>query len=414
VGKPNSVLYISYDGMTDPLGQSQVIPYLIGLSKLGYNITILSCEKKQRFRKLEKKIRSILSTASINWVPIFYTKKPPILSTIYDFLMLQRKASRLNKSSKFEIVHCRSYIPAIIGLSLKRKYGLRFIFDMRGFWADERVDGALWNLKNPVYKTIYNFFKRVEKNCLTEADKVVTLTERSKTEMLSWEITSAISDKIEVIPCCTDTQHFNPSLITAEQKIELKERLGIPPDAFVLGYLGSIGTWYMLNEMLDFFIALQKRKANTKFLFVTFDEHERIVETALIKGIKKEDIIISPATREETPLFISIFDYSIFFIKPTYSKMASCPTKQGEIMAMGIPIVCNNGVGDVDEIVVKHQSGIIVRYFDHQSAIAEMILRDMDQQKIRTGAISYFSLEKGIEQYSKIYSKLLDGNISRF
>src|SRR5205814_6316570 len=36
------VLYISYNGMLDPLGQSQVIPYLKELSKLGVRFTLLS------------------------------------------------------------------------------------------------------------------------------------------------------------------------------------------------------------------------------------------------------------------------------------------------------------------------------------------------------------------------------------
>ncbi len=34
--KKGHILYISYDGMTDPLGQSQVLPYLKGLAKKGY------------------------------------------------------------------------------------------------------------------------------------------------------------------------------------------------------------------------------------------------------------------------------------------------------------------------------------------------------------------------------------------
>ena len=41
-------LYISYDGMTDPLGRSQVLPYLQGLSERGHEITLLSCEKPAR------------------------------------------------------------------------------------------------------------------------------------------------------------------------------------------------------------------------------------------------------------------------------------------------------------------------------------------------------------------------------
>ena len=45
------VLYISYDGMTDPLGQSQVIPYLQGLTGKGYHFSLVSFEKKNRFKE---------------------------------------------------------------------------------------------------------------------------------------------------------------------------------------------------------------------------------------------------------------------------------------------------------------------------------------------------------------------------
>ena len=44
-----NILFISYDGMTDPLGQSQVIPYLQGLSKKGFQFYLLSCEKPEAF-----------------------------------------------------------------------------------------------------------------------------------------------------------------------------------------------------------------------------------------------------------------------------------------------------------------------------------------------------------------------------
>ena len=85
-----NILFISYDGMTDPLGQSQVIPYLAGLSKYGYRFTILSCEKPQRFALNKKNIETILDTFHIKWVPLLYHKKPPVISSMYDVLMLKR------------------------------------------------------------------------------------------------------------------------------------------------------------------------------------------------------------------------------------------------------------------------------------------------------------------------------------
>ena len=41
-----NILYLSYDGMTDPLGQSQVLPYLAGLSKKGFRFHLISFENK--------------------------------------------------------------------------------------------------------------------------------------------------------------------------------------------------------------------------------------------------------------------------------------------------------------------------------------------------------------------------------
>ena len=64
MAKPCGVLYVSYDGMTDNLGQSQVIPYLKGLRKKGYAVHILSCEKEIAFEKRKKFISKLLYSLS--------------------------------------------------------------------------------------------------------------------------------------------------------------------------------------------------------------------------------------------------------------------------------------------------------------------------------------------------------------
>ena len=53
------VLYISYDGMTDPLGQSQVLPYLSGLSKEGFKFHLISFEKEEKFKNHREHIQAI-------------------------------------------------------------------------------------------------------------------------------------------------------------------------------------------------------------------------------------------------------------------------------------------------------------------------------------------------------------------
>src|SRR6185295_15294354 len=157
------VLYLSYDGMTDPLGQSQVIPYLEGLTRIGYQITLMSFEKKEKLTKLGTHIKSILDKSGIKWEPLIFTKRPPIISKMYDVWKLKNKVKELYRRDRFDMVHCRSYVSADAALHLKRKFNVPFLFDMRGFWVDERVDNGQWNLSKPLYKYIYRSYKKKEK-----------------------------------------------------------------------------------------------------------------------------------------------------------------------------------------------------------------------------------------------------------
>lgn len=406
---PINCLYISYDGMTDPLGQSQVIPYLIGLTKKGYSFTLISCEKEEVFAKNKELIKSILDEHKIDWQPISYTKKPPILSTVFDVYRIKKLAFKLQQSKQFKIVHCRSYIAAMIGLQMKHTFQTKFIFDMRGFWADERVDGKLWNLKNPLYRMVYNYFKKKEKQFLENADYTISLTQNAKVEMLSWKHITNNPIKIQVIPCCADLDLFDKNNLEQQQITALKNELNIQENDYVLLYLGSIGTWYMLTEMMQFFAEFKKQEPSAKFLFVTKDEHERILKTAAYYNVK-DAIIIRAGNRNEIPALISICHYSIFFILPSYSKRASSPTKQGEIMAMGKPVICNSHVGDTDFIVNNYNAGYVVKNvyeMDFSEDVNFSLIKKYNPEQIIAGAKDYFSLENGVQKYAETYQSVL-------
>jgi glycosyltransferase involved in cell wall biosynthesis len=401
--------------MTDPLGQSQVLPYLVGLSKKSYRFSLISVEKPEKFEQNKAIIQKICDDNGIDWQPLIYTKNPPIFSTLFDIYRMFKKTNSLHKEKKFALLHCRSYIPALIGLSLKNKLKIKFVFDMRGFWADERIDGGLWNLNNFLYKRIYNYFKQKEKQFLENADGIVSLTQTGKLEMESWKNIQRSPLPISVIPCCVDIAHFNPSKITIGEQQNLRKTLGIAENDFVLSYLGSIGTWYLLEEMLQFFKILHSQNNNAKFLFITGDDPSKIINASLLLQIPPQNIIIKQANRNEVPLYISLSTYSIFFIKPSFSKKASSPTKQGEIMAMGIPLVCNNGVGDTDNIVEKYKAGLVVKAFtnnEYHSTIDSMFTNQklFSPIALRAGAEDFFSLEKGIAKYLNVYKNCLRPN----
>ena len=395
--------------MTDPLGQSQVLPYIIGLKEKGYNFTLISFEKRERFEKGKSAIESICQESGIQWQPLLYTKTPPILSTLKDLKVLKNKIKELHKKKSFHIVHCRSYITALAGLWMKKKWGVKLIFDMRGFWADERVDGGLWKLNNPVFASIYKYFKGKEQEFLISADHTISLTNAAKEEITSWDANKNFAP-VDVIPCCVDLKLFDPSSINAHQAKTVKAQLQIQDDQKVISYIGSIGTWYLLEEMVNFFNTFLEVNKNAIFLFVTKDDQEEIQKVFKIKNLPLTSLRIVSAERNQVPLYISISDYSIFFIKPSYSKKASSPTKQGEIMAMGVPVICNDQVGDTSLVVEKYNAGIVVKEFS-QNAYANYVndlkQKDFDQQAIRRGAKEFFSLDRGIEKYHAVYEKVV-------
>lgn len=406
---PN-VLYISYDGMTDPLGQSQVLPYLSGLSKRGYNITLISCEKPERYEQHKEVIQKICALANINWQPIPYTAKPPIISTIKDIRLLHKRAYQLHAKHGIDIVHCRSYISAMVGQNMKRRFGTKFLFDMRGFWPDERVDGGLWNRGNPLYNTIYKYFKKKEKQYLEQADHTISLTHAGKEVIHSWKHIGGQPVPVTVIPCCVDITLFNRETIAANQRAALFQKLQINPGQPVIGYVGSIGTWYMLDEMLQCLKVLLQKKPDAVMLFITTEPAEMVLSAARRLGVPERSIRITASTRTEVPHYISLMEFSIFFIKPCFSKTASSPTKQGEIMAMGTPVLCNSGVGDTAYVVGKYHSGIAIDDFSEASlekALDMMLSTTYDAAEIRKGAEDFYSLEQGINSYETVYRQLL-------
>ena len=202
-----AILYLSYDGLTDPLGPSQVLAYLVELAKAGHRISLVTFEKPERSAAERAPLAAQCSAAGIDWHPQTYTKKPPILSTLKDLRVMTKVAERLAARQRFDIVHCRSYLPALVGAQLKRTAGTSFLFDMRGFWADERVEGGLWDLGKPIYRAIYGWFKKQEKRLLAEADHVVVLTEAGRDILRDeWHVPSAVP--VTVIPCCADFAAF--------------------------------------------------------------------------------------------------------------------------------------------------------------------------------------------------------------
>lgn len=409
--KESSVLYITYDGITDHIGESQVAPYLVGLANKGHRITLLSAEKMDRENILSK-YRTIFKEANVDWHRATYHKKPPVLSTVMDLAKMSYVAEDLVRNKKVNIVHCRSYVASLIGLRLKKKYKTRFIFDMRDFWPDSNKEIKRFNVeKNPVHKLVYSYFKRKEKEFLENADCIVSLTQAGKEIIEDWSANGInVEAPIKIIPCCADFDFYDRGKLDANKLAELKARLGICDDDFVLGYLGSLGATYLIDEMMQLFKRLLIQRSNAKFLIVANNDHYLAINAARKAGLEDDKLIILRASKEEVPYFISLFNLSVFFYLNNFSRKACSPTRLAELFAMNVPVISNSGVGDLDSMLsLSTNHSTVVKDFSREAfdaALARVLPYVGDSSLSIRKSARYFSLTRGIDLYNQVYNSL--------
>ena len=393
-----AILYISYDGMLEPLGQSQVIAYIERLTDLA-EIHVLSFEKPAD-RADEAQVAAIatrLAAAGIRWHPVTYHKAPSLPATLFDILQGTFAALWLTLRHNVRFVHARSYIPALIGRIVKFVTGTKLLFDIRGLWADERVDGGLW----PRGGRLYRMVKRIEKTLFLRADHIVTLTEASREEIGRFPyMAKGKHAPLSVIPTCADLERFRPDA-------------GGRPTEFVLGYVGAVGTWHRLDDVLACFAELRRLRPDARLLIVNRNEHE-VVRSALERAkLPEESVDLVAADFAEMPAWIGRMTAGAAIRMATYSQVACAPTKLAEYLGCGIPCIANSGVGDVTEILEGSKVGVVLRDFsaaERRRAVAELLALCQEPgiaERCMSAAKRYFSLESGVAGYREIYSGLL-------
>ena len=405
------VLYITYDGLLDPLGSSQILPYLIGINDSSKSIFIVSVEKPERFSKNFEKLNKELIEKNIYWEPLLFSQKFGIFGKIWDFLKIYFTTTKLSFSKKINIVHARGHVSAQVASFLKKIFKVRYIFDFRGLWVDERVDKGGWDLEKYFDRLQYKYFKYKEIKLLKNADHIVLLTNKVKDEIC--RISETNYDKLTVIPCCADFNHF--TLQTESKKLSSRKILGIPNNSLVFGFLGSVGPMYLLDDYFKFIELIYKRYALIDIdvfgLLITNDLNAaNLAKQRIVDENLNQNIIVLSTSRSQVPELLHSLDVLISFISSTYARQASSPTKIAESFACGIPIISNQGVGDVEDHINYINGGKIISN-TLQETLEKMLpsldeIVALDREKIRNKAKEFLSLDIALQRYKDVYSKI--------
>ena len=390
-------LYICYLSLDDPLTHTQVVAYLKGLALAGHTIHLLTFETRRLSRAETAALKSQMATDGIRWHHLRYHKRPSLPATAYDTLLGGLVAWWLAIRFRLNVFHARTHIPATMAILARRLRGRRapaLIFDIRGLMAEEYVDAGRWKEGGVPFRLV----KLVERNAIAQAAGIVVLTERVRAKLFGGE---GGDSRVFVIPCCADLDHLEPNLGPAQVR-------GGSDAPVTMIYVGKLEGWYMAPEMADFFSVAHGVIPNLRFLILTQGPTTPISSRLQELGLGDVSKIMF-ARAPEIGRHLASADFGVSFIRPSPSKESSSPTKVGEYLGAGLPVVATAGVGDLDTLLTP-DVGVLVREHDHEAyrIAAEAVvslLSDPDAAKrCREVAEAELSLNGvGIPRYLAIY-----------
>jgi len=384
-------LYLSYTSMTEPLGKSQVLQYLESL-ETSSDIHLFSFENNPDQAEVEE-IESRIDSQMIEWHHIERSSGPMLVSTIIDLIFGFLYIMHLNIKFQFDIVHARSYIPMTILLPLGVTGMTNIIFDIRGFWIDERADSGSITKGG----LLYIILKLFEHLLFNRSDVVISLTSASKN--IITEKYHIDSEDVYVIPTCVDTEKFAPNNNSTD-------------DQFQLGYVGTVNEWHLFDEVLDTYHILSEQVDDTKLKIYNKGDVNYIQKKIEKYPHSLPNVSLKSVSHSEMPEKYTELDAGIFFYRSTFSKKATCPTKMGEFLATGTPCLGNCGIGDVGEVLETNNVGIAISKFsqtEKRDAVESLISLTEDpqtSQRCRNVALNQLSLQVGTDKLQTIYTDL--------
>jgi glycosyltransferase involved in cell wall biosynthesis len=407
------LLYLCYFGLREPLVQTQVLPYMRLLVEGGMEVSILTFEPalRQSWTKeeLEAEQRR-LEAQGIRWFYLPYHKRPSLPATLYDVARGALLATRLLRRDGVEVLHARGHVPALMGALAKRLAGRgRMIFDIRGFMPEEYTDAGVW----PANGYLYRGVKQVERYLFSASDAFVVLTQRAREILFPGRADADVQNRpIEVIPCCVDRARFRAAEGVSRE--EVRRGLNVERRRVIV-YVGSFGGWYLTDEMTQFLAFAHQQDPRTFALILTQSAPGPVRERLRALGLRDSDFFVGQVSPAEVPRQLRAADVAISFIKSCYSKQSSSPTKIAEYLASGLPVVCNSGIGDLDELITTDRVGVLISVFTpaaYAKAIAELDVLGQDPTlsvRCQSSANERFNLDTvGSFKYQRLYRRLLN------
>jgi glycosyltransferase involved in cell wall biosynthesis len=364
--------YVTIDSVSEGVGSSQIVPLLRNLSRAGLRIQLISFEKTVP----EPELRELLASLRVDW------NLRPFGS--YGFVGgISRFMSLRSQIPQTRLVHARSDISTVAALSQGHD---KVLWDVRSLWADQKV--IIQDTK--VNKSLYNAYRKLENYSAHHSLGMSTLTNA-------------------IVPILEERNNRIPQLktmVTTSVDTDVFKSQQIPPKKIQVLFSGTYNNYYDLELSKVFLKGLKKR--------VPIETHwARPVESSTRSlGVGETKIIASSQHQMANLIPSYSFGVSICKIQSGPSLKAAMPTKLGEFLACGRPIVVNKGLGDMDEYLEKYNIGVALddNPYNLEESIDNLLRILLDKStpdRCRYVAEKYFSMESGTRNYLDLYTRML-------
>jgi glycosyltransferase involved in cell wall biosynthesis len=396
-----SILYLSLDGMLEPLGRSQVLSYIYKLTDAGFSFAIISLEREQDINAAAvSRLSRELRARNIEWRWERF-QQGGIRPAFRNLRNLFRQARSLSRVNRFAAIHARSFPPALVARLLKLTNGIPYLFDLRGCWVEEKAAEGAW-VTNPL---AFSFAKMIERDLIEDAFASVTLTAIHADDIKARSRKTLVS----AIPTCADYDLF---IRNADQDVLPDKVVVALRDKLVIGMVGSVSKSYRTREALQLFSEIRRLRPDAHLLCVTRQISQM---KAMLKelGIADSDHTMLSSDHEQMPAWMSLMDWALLLLSDGEAKRGSMPTKLPEYFAAGVRVVqygCNREVADH---VRQCGAGIVLPDLSieelrraAQHIASEPRFSD-STAKARTLTRAHFGLEAGTRKYQDLFNRII-------
>jgi glycosyltransferase involved in cell wall biosynthesis len=395
------VTHLSLDGITTPLGQSQVLAVAERLQSMGWECTVLSLEPESANEGAFDRLESRMASSGIRWRhrPYRWGRRQAIRNVLSMAAMVR------DLREHTDLFHCRSYFGAFFPAALGVFGGCPYVFDTRGYWVDEKIEAGRW-FQDVATRTLA---RHVERELYERASGVVSLTELAAEDVRRGRFGRRHpAERSICIPTCVDYAKF---------RIER----GAAPDDFlkdgpIVAYVGSLNPSYEYRASLQLARLILASSPKAKFLALTSQVSE-MSSLADEFSIPEDRRLITSVGHEEIHLWLPWVDFGLMLlVSPNQAKRASMPTKLGEFLATGVAPIGYGANSEVTDWVKRVGSGLTLDDLSDESLAraADFVTRGVQESNVlahaRLVAEQHFSLDSSAKRYDRLFRDVLTTN----